>query len=164
MHYVKGFNVNGVYTKQVACIELNGKPNAATEGYVGLLGMNMSSPTHDVYKCVAVNGAIYTWELLSSGLSIMSAVSTGGGATSTQFSFADLLTPDTYVVAVGDLILDGEGYLYQVTSLATTYCIATYTGTHLAAQDMSNYYTKEEIDSLIANAKPNIPSAEGVSF
>lgn len=65
MHYVKQFNINGVGTKQVACIELHGKPNAATEGKVGVLGIDMDSPVHDVYKCVAVNGGVYTWELLS---------------------------------------------------------------------------------------------------
>lgn len=72
MHYVKHFNINGVQTKQVACIELKGKPNAATEGYVGVLGIDITSPTHDVYKCVAVNGAIYTWELLTGEMPDMS--------------------------------------------------------------------------------------------
>ena len=38
MHYVKHFKINGVDTKQVACIELQGAPNAATEGAVGVLG------------------------------------------------------------------------------------------------------------------------------
>lgn len=61
MHYVKYFNINGVKTKQVACIELHGKPNAATEGAVGVLAIDMDSPSRDMYKCVAVNGAIYTW-------------------------------------------------------------------------------------------------------
>ena len=71
MHYVKQFKINGVDTKQVACIELQGVPNAATEGSVGVLGMDMSSPTHEVYRCVAVNGSIYTWEILfRSGTSV----------------------------------------------------------------------------------------------
>jgi len=39
MHYVKHFSINGIDTKQVACIELHGKPNAATEGAVGALAM-----------------------------------------------------------------------------------------------------------------------------
>ena len=67
MHYVNQFNINGVRTRQTACIELRGKPNAATQGAVGVLGIDISSPTHDIYKCVAVNGSIFTWELLSSG-------------------------------------------------------------------------------------------------
>jgi hypothetical protein len=77
MHYVKEFNINGITTRQAACIELRGVPNAATEGYVGVLGIDVTSPTHDVYKCVAVNGGIYTWELLSSG----TGGSSSGGAT-----------------------------------------------------------------------------------
>lgn len=67
MHYVNYFEINGVDTRQIPCIVRRGKPNAATEGCVGALAMDVSSPTHDIYKCVAVNGSIYTWELLSSG-------------------------------------------------------------------------------------------------
>lgn len=67
MHYVQYFKINGVDTKQIPCMVLRGAPNAATEGRVGALAMDVSSPTHDLYKCVAVNGCIYTWELLSSG-------------------------------------------------------------------------------------------------
>lgn len=62
MRYVKKFNINGVETKQVACIELHGAPNAATEGAVGVLGIDVDSPTYDLYKCVAVNGGVYTWK------------------------------------------------------------------------------------------------------
>lgn len=65
MNYVKHFNINGVNVRQVACIELSGPPNAATEGAVGALAMDTTSPTHEVYRCVAVNGSVYTWELLS---------------------------------------------------------------------------------------------------
>lgn len=139
MHYVKQFDINGVATKQVACIELHGKPNAATEGCVGVLGIDMDSPLHDVYKCVAVNGSIYTWDLLSSGLSIMSAAISGGGAESVQFPYDDLRTPLTYIVKVGDLILDNEGYLYQVDALNTTYCEASYCGTQVVAFGKSAY-------------------------
>ena len=139
MHYVKEFNVNGVGTKQVACIELPGKPNAATEGAIGVLGIDMSSPLHDVYKCVAVNGGAYTWELLSSGLSIMSATISGSGAESVDFQYANLRTPALYVVKIGDLILDSEGYLYQIESLNSTYCSAKYCGTRIAVYGLSAY-------------------------
>lgn len=61
-HFVKKFDINGVKTKQVACIELHGRPNAATRGAVGVLGIDVDSPSHELYVCVAVNGAIYTWE------------------------------------------------------------------------------------------------------
>ena len=94
MHYVKQFHINGVDTKQVACIELHGVPNAATEGAVGVLGMDITSPTHDVYKCVAVNGSVYTWELLSAGMSIMSATETGEGALSKVFPYTSLRCHD----------------------------------------------------------------------
>ena len=134
MHYVKQFDINGVATRQVACIELHGKPNAATEGAVGVLGIDMDSPLHDVYKCVAVNGSIYTWELLSSGLSIMSATISGGGVEAVQFPYTNLLTPAMYVVKVGDLIIDIEGYLYQISALNTTYVEATYCGTRIAGK------------------------------
>ena len=139
MHYVKQFDVNGVATKQVACIELHGKPNAATEGAVGVLGIDMDSPLHDVYKCVGVNGSIYSWDLLSSGLSIMSATISGGGIEAVEFPYAKLKTPAMYVVKVGDLILDSEGYLYQIDALNTTFCAATYCGTQVVAYGMSAY-------------------------
>lgn len=139
MHYVKEFDINGVGTRQVACIELHGKPNAATEGCVGVLGIDMDSPLHDVYKCVAVNGSVYTWELLSSGLSIMSATISGGGTESVQFPYENLLKPDTYVVKIGDLIIDSEGFLYQIAALNNTYCSAKYTGTQVVAYGKSAY-------------------------
>lgn len=129
MYYVKHFNINDVDTKQVACIELHGKPNAATEGCVGVLGIDMDSPLHDVYKCVAVNGSIYSWELLSSGMSIISATITFDGAERVQFPYINLRTPAMYVVKMGDLIVDKEGYLYQINSLNSTCCEATYCDT-----------------------------------
>lgn len=139
MNYVQQFHINGVETRQVACIELKGKPNAATEGWVGVLGIDVTSPLHEVYKCVAVNGSIYSWELLSSGSSIMSATNSGGSAESVQFPYTNLLTPAEYVVKNGDLILDSEGYLYQIIALNTTYCEAKYTGTRVVAYGMSAY-------------------------
>lgn len=139
MDYVEQFKICGVDTRQVACILLHGKPNAATQGAVGVLGVDVDSPLHDVYKCVAVNGGIYTWELLSSGLSIMSANISGGGTESVQFPYSNLRTPAMYVVKIGDLILDKEGYLYQIDSLNSTYCIATYCGTQVVAYGKSAY-------------------------
>lgn len=131
MHYVKQFHINGVDTKQVACVELHGKPNAATEGAVGVLGMDVSSPTHEVYKCVAVNGSVYTWELLSAGMSIMSSTDTGEGALTKTFDYTSLLAPDGYLIKSGDLILDSEGYLYRVTAIGSDACETSYCGTHI---------------------------------
>lgn len=131
MHYVKDFDINGVVSRQVACIELHGKPNAATEGALGALGIDVDSPVHDVYKCVAVNGSIYTWELLSSGLSIISGTISGSGAEFMEFPYINLLTPAMYVVKIGDMILDSKGYLYQIDAIYSTYCTAKYQGTQL---------------------------------
>lgn len=139
MHYVKHFDINGVATKQVACIELHGKPNGATEGFIGLLGIDMDSPTHDVYKCVEVKGSIYTWELLSSGMSILSAVVSGKGEGNVTFPYADLQMPDMYLVKIGDLIFDAQGYLYRVASIGATSCDAAYTGTQIVGYGENAY-------------------------
>lgn len=155
MHYVKYFNINGVDTKQVACIELHGKPNAATEGAVGVLGMDMDSPLHEVYKCVAVNGSIYTWELLSNGLSIISANISGSGLVSAQFPYSNLRIPDRYVIKSGDLIFDSEGYLYQIASLNSTYCVATYSGTQVGTHtDYNIVYPVGSIYMSVVDVSP----------
>jgi hypothetical protein len=156
MHYVKHFNINGVDTKQVACIELHGKPNAATEGALGILGIDVDSSSHDVYKCVAVNGSIYTWELLSSGMSIMRAVTSGRGVTSANFQYSDLTAPVGYVVKVGDLIIDVEGYLYQVISLNSYYCVAEYCGAKIFPKKGVDYYTEAEKNDIIFEIKGKI--------
>lgn len=141
MNYVKHFKINGVDSRQVACIELQGRPNAATEGAVGVLGMDMTSPTHEVYKCVAVNGSIYTWELLSAGMSIISATITGEGGESKSFPYSTLLAPTNYLIKVGDLILDSEGYLYRVSAIGSDSCNATFCGTHLNSTSGGKDYT-----------------------
>ena len=131
MHYVKYFDIKGVNTKQVACIELQGVPNAATEGALGVLGIDVTSPTHDVYKCVAVNGSVYTWELLSAGMSIMSAKVSREGALSATFPYTELIFPNNYLVKSGDLILDKEGYLYRIVEIGANECTAEYCNTHI---------------------------------
>ena len=138
MNYVKYFNINGVNTKQVACIELQGAPNAATEGAVGVLGMDITSPTHEVYRCVAVNGAVYTWELLSAGLSIISSNITGEGGLNKEFPYDTLRIPNGYLIKPGDLILDSEGYMYQVKSIGAESCQSEYSGTHLDGSGGNN--------------------------
>lgn len=156
MNYVKHFSINGIDTKQVACIELNGRPNAATEGAVGVLGMDITSPTHDVYKCVAVNGSIYTWELLSSGMSIICANITGEGGETKTFPYSNLRIPDNYLIKVGDLILDSEGYLYQINSIGETSCTTTYCGTHLDGNGGSKDYNLK-----ISNGKLQLVTGNG---
>lgn len=76
MNYVKYFNILGVNTVQIPCIELQGVPNTATEGAVGLLGINMLSEEHELYKCVEVKGGIYTWMPIKNGKDGVSIVKT----------------------------------------------------------------------------------------
>ena len=152
MNYVKHFTINGINTTQVGCIELNGKPNGATEGAVGLLGIDVTSPTHDVYKCVAVNGSIYTWELLSSGMSVLSAKTSGEGVETKRFPYSDLRIPNNYIVKICDLILDSEGYLYQIDALESEYCTTTYTGVSL---------TEEILPSALRNSLLEVFATHG---
>ena len=128
MNYVKQFNINGIDMKQVPCIELQGKPNAATEGAVGLLAIDMVSPFHEVYKCIAANGNIYTWELLSSGLSTIASTISADGAEVAQFPYDTLKIPKGYLIKVGDLIIDRKGYEYQVSAIDVSSCSAEYCG------------------------------------
>lgn len=157
MHYVKQFHINGVDTKQVACIELHGKPNAATEGAVGVLGMDITSPTHEVYKCVAVNGSVYTWELLSAGMSIMSAKVTGEGALTKSFLYTDLIYADGYLIKSGDLILDSEGYLYRITEIGSDACNTAYCGTHIGGMASGD----KDYTITISNGKLQLVTESG---
>lgn len=76
MDYVKHFDILGVDTAQIPCIELQGVPNAATVGAVGLLGMDMTSEGHELYVCTAVNGSVYTWQSLKDGKDGVSVIGT----------------------------------------------------------------------------------------
>lgn len=131
MKYAKKYRFGGVDSTLTACVEVQGKPTTTTEGEVGLLTIDVSSPTHEVYKCVAVNGAIYTWELLSSGMSILSSSEAGGGKNTAIFTYESINKTNDYVVKVGDLILDSRGYLYSITALGNTSCDAKYTNIFL---------------------------------
>ena len=153
MAFVKGFDINGINTIQTACIELQAPPNAATEGAVGLLAIDMSSPTKDVYKCVAVNGAIYTWELLSSGMSILNSSESGEGSATATFTYSDLRMTVSYVVKVGDLILDSKGYLYRITKLNSTNCTAEYCNVYLNRDGVGITSVEQEV---ISNASGTI--------
>lgn len=73
MEYVNAMQVGGREVAFVACIPMSGKPSKTTAGEVGVLAMDTSSATKDVYKCVAETEDGYFWELLASG-------GTGGGS------------------------------------------------------------------------------------
>lgn len=125
MRHVKHIEVNGKKVRQSACIALNGPPNAATEGRVGSLAIDTSSAYHEVYKCVAVEGCIHTWELLASGNNGGSGTGDGtgksayeyaqdGGYTGTEGQFAMLLANavDKRNISIG-LHTDGRIYLFM---------------------------------------------------
>ena len=149
MLYVKEHNFNGIETRQVACIELQGKPNAATEGAAGVLGIDMSSPRHDVYKCVAVNGSIYTWELFSGGVSTLVATISGNGAQSFDVPYEKLIIPDGYTVKVGDMVIDADGYVYKIETLYSTSCVTKYCGTQMRGADEIVISTEEPTDKRV---------------
>lgn len=153
MHYVKHYITNGVETRQVACIELHGKPNAATEGALGVLGIDVDSPLRDVYKCVAVNGSIYTWELLSSGMSVIRANISGDGNSFVEFPYDQLNLPSGYVVKMCDLIIDATGHMYEVNTISTYYCGAKYCGMYIIPKKGVDYYTDAEKDEWIRDVR-----------
>ncbi len=65
MNFVDNLNMYGVEAMQLPCIKRSGAPTEATEGAVGLLYMNTDNGT--MYKCIAVENGVHTWELLASG-------------------------------------------------------------------------------------------------
>ena len=67
MNFVDSLNLFGVEAKQIPTMILHGAPSESTEGAVGLLGMDVDSESHDLYKCVAASDGVYTWEIVSGG-------------------------------------------------------------------------------------------------
>lgn len=72
MDYVKSQNILGVEARQLPCFPGKGAPTSKTEGAVGELYLD--TDTGNVYKCIAVSGSTYTWEIFNGG--------GGGGGTS----------------------------------------------------------------------------------
>ena len=110
----------GIDTKQIPCIELQGVPTAATEGAVGLFGMNMLSADHEIYVCIAVNGNVYTWIPLKGegGVVITGAtineigelVLSLSNGTTINAGFIDSKQVDELIKLVGDIpIREGAG-------------------------------------------------------
>lgn len=64
MNYVESFNLLGVEAKQIPCEKFHGAPTSSTEGAVGLLGIDVDSENHDLYKCVAIENGNYIWEFV----------------------------------------------------------------------------------------------------
>ena len=128
MNYVQHYEINGISTKQIACIVLHGEPTAATEGAVGVLGIDVDSPTHDLYKCVGANNGIYEWELHSGG--------SGGSGGDTNIIFADSVDelPDPSTVPEGSIaIVPSEGVTLTSPN-GTVYCLTVSDDGTLAAE------------------------------
>lgn len=62
MNYVESFDLFGVEAKQIPCEKGSGAPTTTTEGDIGCFYMD--THTGDVYKCIAVDSGVYTWEYL----------------------------------------------------------------------------------------------------
>ncbi len=110
MVYVKHFDILGIDTAQIPCIELQGPPNAATEGAVGLLGMDVTSDGREIYVCTAVNGAIYTWKSLKDGkdgLSVVKAEINGNGELIITLSDGNTLNAGVVKGSKGEDGIDG---------------------------------------------------------
>lgn len=69
MEFVQSFDILGVKSAQIPCILGNGAPTTATPGAVGCFYMDTLSEGKDLYKCVAVNGNVYTWVSLLGDIS-----------------------------------------------------------------------------------------------
>ena len=66
MNYVKHFNMLGVEAQQIPCITGTGAPTTETEGAVGCFYMDTDNG--DVYKCIKVEGDVYTWKKENEGI------------------------------------------------------------------------------------------------
>ena len=66
--------VNGTRADIPVTKLLPGKPTTSTVGRVGQFGMDTTSEKHDIYKCIAAKGSVYTWELLTADGSDAEAV------------------------------------------------------------------------------------------
>lgn len=134
--YVELLDILGVITKVIPCITGNGAPSPE-EGVTGCLYLDTT--TGLMYKCVAKNESSAVWEPMATGMSIISAKTTGNGALEASFLYDNLLTPDYYSMKIGDLILDSAGYLYQINAIYDTQCDAKYCGTQIGSNANGNY-------------------------
>ena len=66
MNFVEHFNLLGLDVMQISCIKLSGAPTSSTEGAVGMLGMDITSESYDLYKCVSAENGEYVWESVGS--------------------------------------------------------------------------------------------------
>lgn len=126
--YVEFLNILDVTTKVIPCITGSGVPDDA-EGAVGCLYMNETNGL--MYKYMTRIDGTKGWEPLTVGMSIISAKISEAGVEEAYFAFNELRTPEYYSMKIGDLIVDTDGYLYQVSQIDSEGCTATYCGTRI---------------------------------
>lgn len=121
MHYVKCFDILGIDTMQVPCIELQGVPNTATEGAVGLLGVNMLSADHEIYVCIGKEGNIYHWIPLKGegGTSVTEAKVNDNGELILTLSNGELLNAGVVYTDTIPGVMTVEGALIMPNSPTT---------------------------------------------
>lgn len=61
MEYIDSLDIFGTEARMIPCIKNNGVPTSTTEGAVGMLCMDISSASYDLYKCVSASNGNYTW-------------------------------------------------------------------------------------------------------
>ena len=123
MNYIESFNLLGVEAQQIPCITGEGAPKTFTEGAVGCLYMN--TLTGDIYKCVAAENGVYTWnnittEAVTDKVTIFTGTefNVSGGAMGylDGISVVDPL----FKAKVGDLYFNTEThYLYYIYDITT---------------------------------------------
>lgn len=64
MNFVESLNLLGTEAKQISCLILHGEPTSSTEGAVGMIGIDVDSESHDLYKCISANDNTYVWSLI----------------------------------------------------------------------------------------------------
>lgn len=137
MNYVKKLDINGVETRLTSCIELHGAPNAATAAAVGVLGIDVDSPTHEIYKCVAVYGSIHIWEVFVSG-----------GGNVNQGEIDDLTARiNTVDETVNDLAdeFEAKSKIWDATASSFENFLGRYADEMEAIHDAITNFTYEEI-------------------
>jgi hypothetical protein len=82
-------------------------------------------------------------------MSVLSANITGEGGMTKTFPYSDLRIPDNYLIKRGDLILDSEGYLYQISAIGAESCDTTYTSVHLAGGSNGKDYKLQIVDGKL---------------
>lgn len=112
-------------------IQLNGKtfplavsqygesaPSSTTPGSPGVLYLNTRNG--NLYKCIAADplSGSYTWEAMVGAGGIFATAVEGKGAEEISVMTLRISKPNAgYVLSVGDKLITGDNYLYEITAL-----------------------------------------------